>query len=149
MRLNCIIIDDEPIARKVLEEFIEDIGNFNLIASVENPVKALPFLTENRIDLLFLDINMPKMNGFQFIKSSQNLPPVIITTAYSEFAVEGFELDVLDYLVKPVSFERFMLACSRAMNIINQDGKTNSISERLDYFFIKNNGVLEKIHYKD
>src|SRR5262245_28268281 len=103
MNLKCIIVDDEPVARKVLEEYIEDIDFLTLVGKVENPVKAKALLEEYKIDLLFLDINMPLINGIDFIKSSSELPMTVLTTAYPDYALEGFELDVLDYLVKPFS----------------------------------------------
>src|SRR4051812_33799150 len=108
MKLNCLIIDDEPIARKILEEYISDIEFLNLTGKCENPVKAASLLNETQVDIIFLDINMPRLNGVEFLKSTTNLPAVIMTTAYPEYAVEGFALDVLDYLIKPVSFERFL-----------------------------------------
>src|SRR4051794_4963984 len=101
MKLKCLIIDDEPIARKVLQEFIQDIAYLELIGQAENPVKALSILDENEVDLIFLDINMPKINGIEFLKNSKTNAMIIMTTAYSDYAIEAFGLDVLDYLLKP------------------------------------------------
>src|SRR6185369_10028256 len=101
MKLKCIIIDDEPIARKVLQEFIEEIDYLELAGLAENPLKAASLLNDNEIDIIFLDINMPKINGIDFLKSSKIHPDIIMTTAYAEYAAEAFGLDVLDYLVKP------------------------------------------------
>src|SRR5690349_5905850 len=114
MKLNCIIVDDEPVARKLLEEYVEDVDFFQLIGKAENPVKANALLNNNKVDLMFLDINMPKMTGIEFLRTSASLPLTVLTTAYTEYAIEGFELDVLDYLVKPFSFERFLKACNKA-----------------------------------
>jgi DNA-binding LytR/AlgR family response regulator len=150
MNLHCIIIDDEPVARKVLEEFIQDIDYLTLTGKAENPVKALTLLNDNKVDLIFLDINMPRLNGIDFLKNTKNLPPVILTTAYSEYAVEGFALDVLDYLVKPVSFERFLKATQKAKSYIDlkyQMGKPAKPSQ--DYFFIKSEQTIEKILYDE
>src|SRR5579862_865250 len=108
MKLKCIIIDDEPIARKILEEFIEEVDFLELVGKAENPAKAATLLHDTRADLLFLDINMPKVNGLDFIRQSKHLPDIIMTTAYPEYAAESFSLDVLDYLVKPIAFERFL-----------------------------------------
>src|SRR5215831_8841347 len=108
MNLNCIIVDDEPMARKVLEEYIEDVAFLKLVGKSENPVKAISLLDADKVDVMFLDINMPRMSGIDFLKSTSKLPLTIMTTAYSEYPVEGFELDVVDYLVKPFSFERFL-----------------------------------------
>src|SRR6202453_3545228 len=114
MKLKCIIIDDEPIARKVLQEFIEEIDFLELSGQAENPLKAISLLTNNDIDIIFLDINMPKINGIDFLKNSKINASIIMTTAYAEYAVEAYGLDVLDYLVKPISFERFLKACNKA-----------------------------------
>lgn len=150
MKLNCLIIDDEPIARKIIEEFIEDIDFLQLVGKAENPVKAASMLNAQQVDLIFLDINMPRLNGIEFLKSSINTPEVIITTAYPEYAVEGFALNVLDYLVKPISFERFVKACNKAkqfFDLKNAATKTNSVST--DHFFIKADNSLEKILHDD
>lgn len=148
MKLNCLIIDDEPIARKVIEEFVEDVEYLELAGSVDNPIKAMQWLNTMPIDIIFLDINMPKMNGFEFIRSSTNLPEIIVTTAYTEYAVEGFQLNVLDYLVKPISFERFIQAVNKAkmkLSVTNSDHSKN----KDDFFFIKNNSTLQKIYHQD
>lgn len=108
--LNCLIADDEPIARQILESYIRDIPNLTLVASCKNAFEVLEVLQQETIDLLFLDINMPKLSGLSLLKTIQNRPNVIITTAYPEYAVEGFELDVTDYLLKPFSLERFIQA---------------------------------------
>lgn len=117
MSLKVLIVDDEPIARKVIREYLEDIDYLELVATAENPLKADVLLQEQTIDLLFLDINMPRLSGIEFLRASAgrlHLPMVIITTAYAEYALDGFEWDVVDYLVKPFSFERFLKACNRA-----------------------------------
>ncbi|MFK7814449.1 MAG: LytR/AlgR family response regulator transcription factor [Maribacter sp.] len=108
--LNCVIADDEPIARQILENYINDVPNLNLIASCKNAFEVMEILQKESIDLLFLDINMPKLSGLSLLKTMQKGPKVIITTAYPEYAVEGFELAVTDYLLKPFSLERFIKA---------------------------------------
>jgi|GEM_PF-7448 len=115
MLLKAIIVDDEPVARKVLREYIEDIDYLELAGMAENPLKADALMAEKRIDVLFLDINMPKLTGIEFLRAGggPHRPLVIITTAYAEYALDGFELDVVDYLVKPISFERFLKACGK------------------------------------
>lgn len=150
MKLKCIIIDDEPIARKVLQEFIEEIDYLELTGQAENPLKAIPLLNNNAIDIIFLDINMPKINGIDFLKSSNTSANIIMTTAYAEYAVEAYGLDVLDYLVKPIAFDRFFKACNKAKEIRElkkitqaQPNKTN------DHFFIKCNNQIEKVFYAD
>jgi DNA-binding LytR/AlgR family response regulator len=152
MKLKCIIVDDEPIARRLLQEYIEDIDFLELAGIAENPLKANTILAQQTIDLMFLDINMPKLTGIEFLRASANLPMVIMTTAYAEYATEGFELDVMDYLVKPFSFERFLKACNRARDyhtLKNTTPLTSSTGNTADYFFVKCDGIIEKVLYND
>jgi DNA-binding LytR/AlgR family response regulator len=146
MKLKCIIIDDEPIARKVLQEFIEEIDYLELIGQAENPLKAIPLLNNNVIDIVFLDINMPKINGIEFLKNSKINASIIMTTAYTEHAVEAYGLDVLDYLVKPIAFERFLKACNKAKET---EKSAKIIPETNDHFFIKCDTQIEKIYFND
>lgn len=156
MKLKCIIVDDEPIARKLLQEYIEDIDFLELAGMAENPLKANTILSQQNIDLIFLDINMPKLTGIEFLRSSASLPMVIMTTAYAEYATEGFEFDVMDYLVKPFSFQRFVKACNRARDyylLKNNGVATNTITNNdkpaNDCFFVKCDGRIEKVLYSD
>jgi DNA-binding LytR/AlgR family response regulator len=146
--MKCIIIDDEPIARKLLQEFIEEIDYLELVGQAENPLKAMALLNENVIDIIFLDINMPKINGIEFLKSSKTEANVILTTAYTMHAVEAYGLDVVDYLVKPISFERFLKACNKAKEI-SALKKMPAASKTTDHFFIKCNNQIEKVFYDD
>ena len=118
MKLNCIIVDDEPVARKLLEEYIGDTNFLQLIGKAENPVKATALLNNNKADLLFLDINMPKMSGIEFLRSSVELPLTIMTTAYTEYAIEGFELNVLDYLGKTIFIRTFFKSMYKSKRIL-------------------------------
>lgn len=140
MKIRCIIVDDEPLARKGLKEYIADVSFLELAGEYDSPVKAAEILQQEQIDLMFLDIQMPRMTGIEFLRSLPQPPQVIFTTAYPDYAVESFELNVLDYLVKPISFERFMKAVLKAKN---QQKNTTS------YFFIKCDNKLEKIAYQD
>ncbi|HEY4209339.1 MAG TPA: LytTR family DNA-binding domain-containing protein [Puia sp.] len=140
--MNCIIIDDEPGARKLLEEYIEDIDFLTLVGKAENPLKANALLNSQQIDLLLLDVNMPKISGIEFLRSLPAVPPTILTTAYTEYAIEGFELNVLDYLVKPISFERFLKACNKAREYCQRP-------EKAAYFFVKCDGKIEKLLYDE
>src|SRR5450755_2302779 len=150
MKLKCIIIDDEPIARKVLQEFVEEIDYLELTGQSENALKAISLLNENDIDIIFLDIHMPKINGIDFLKSSKTNANIIMTTAYAEYAVEAYGLDVLDYLVKPIAFDRFLKACNKAREIREfrkvTQVKPNKIN---DHFFVKCNNQIEKVFYED
>jgi DNA-binding LytR/AlgR family response regulator len=149
MKLKCIIVDDEPIARKILQEFIEEIDYLELIGQAENPLKAMSLLNDNEADIVFLDINMPKINGIEFLKTSKLKANIIMTTAYADYAVEAFGLEVLDYLVKPVAFDRFLKACNRA----KERGKLiefgTVMQSKADHFFIKCNNQIDKVFYTD
>jgi DNA-binding LytR/AlgR family response regulator len=146
MILNCIIIDDEPIARKLLQEYIEETDFLKLTGSAENPLKIAGLISEQNADLIFLDINMPKMTGLEFLRSGRNLPMVIMTTAYGQYALDGFELDVIDYLVKPFSLERFLKACRKAHDYKLLKERTLSRDKTADeYLFVKSNGKIEKV----
>ena len=114
MKINCIIIDDEPLARKGLKEYISDAGFLNLLGEFDNPLKTTEILEKGETQLIFLDIQMPKITGLDFFKALNNAPPVIFTTAYPQYALDGFEVNALDYLVKPFSFERFLKAAMKA-----------------------------------
>lgn len=150
MKLKCIIIDDEPIARKVLQEFIEEINYLELTGQAENPLKAISLLNNNDIDIIFLDINMPKINGIDFLKNSTINANIIMTTAYAEYAVEAYGLDVLDYLVKPIAFDRFLKACNKAMKACESKKISPALPQKNnDHFFIKCDNQIEKIFYQD
>ncbi|HTR28385.1 MAG TPA: LytTR family DNA-binding domain-containing protein [Puia sp.] len=150
MKLTCVIVDDEPIARKVLQEYIEEIDFLELAGQAENPLKAMSLLNARDVDILFLDINMPKINGIDFLKSSRSTASIIITTAYSEYAVESYGLDVLDYLVKPIGFDRFLKACNKAREAagLKKAGKLPPPAAE-GHFFIKANNQIEKVFYDD
>jgi len=150
MKLKCIIIDDEPIARRLIEEFVGDIDFLELVGQAENPAKAITLLSNNVIDLIFLDINMPVINGINFLKSSKNTASIIMTTAYAEHAVEAFSLDVLDYLVKPIPFERFLKACNKAREVYETKKQIAQPAQTAeDHFFIKCDTQIEKVLYSD
>jgi DNA-binding LytR/AlgR family response regulator len=150
MKLKCIIVDDEPIARKLIEEFVGDIDFLELAGQAENPAKAIKLLSENQVDVIFLDINMPTINGIDFLKSSKNTASIIMTTAYAEYAVEAFSLDVLDYLVKPIPFERFLKACNKAKEVYDNKQRLSAPQQPVnDHFFIKCDNQIEKVNYDD
>src|SRR5210317_1768791 len=111
--MNCIIIEDQPPAQRILKKFIEDIGTLHLKGVFSDAIEAMEFLKSNSVDLMFLDIHLPKISGIDFPKSMPNPPHVILTTAFSEYALESYEFDVVDYLLKPFSFQRFVKAVSK------------------------------------
>jgi DNA-binding LytR/AlgR family response regulator len=149
MNINCIIIDDEPLARKGLKEYITDVDFLHLAGEFENPLKATEMISDGKVQLLFLDIQMPKITGLDFFKTLQQAPPVIFTTAYPQYALDGFNLNALDYLVKPISFERFLQAALKAKEYYELRLKNNTSETQQEYFFIKAEGKLVKLFYDD
>lgn len=150
MKLNCLIIDDEPVARKGLEEYVTEVEFLHLAGKCENAVKASALLHDGKIDLLLLDIHMPKLSGIEFLKTLKNPPMVIFTTAYSEYALEGYSLDIIDYLVKPIPFERFLKAVQKAHDFYVLKQKAEASATTLpEYFFIKCDHKFEKVNYSD
>lgn len=138
MRIKCLIIDDEPLAVNVLKNYLNQIEDTELLSCFNNGIEALNFLKKNTVDIIFLDINMPVLDGINFIKSLKHPPLIIITSAYTEFAVETYDLDVLDYLVKPIEFPRFMRSLDKVNRRLNTN-KTTSIdaNKTRPYLFIK------------
>jgi two-component system, LytTR family, response regulator len=126
MAINCLIVDDEPPARDVLRRYVEELPILKLCGECGNAIQALGFLQQQTIDLLFLDIRMPQLSGIDFLKTLKHPPKIIFTTAYSEYALEGYELDVVDYLMKPVRFDRFLKAINKAFPA---NGLRQSVSE--------------------
>lgn len=145
MKINCIAIEDEPLALKKIKEFIEQVDFLNLLAGFDNAIEAIGFLKKNSVDLIFLDIRMKKLSGIQFLESLQIKPKVIITSAYDEYAIKGYELDVVDYLLKPFTFERFLKSVDKVYNQLNGLESNNSN----DYIFVKTEYRIEKVEIKD
>jgi two-component system, LytTR family, response regulator len=150
-KLRCIAVDDEPLALELLEDNIRQIPFLELVASCHNAFEALDVLQQEPIDLLFLDVQMPGLTGIQFLKSLQSpaAPMVIFITAYEQFAVEGFELNVVDYLLKPVSFERFLKAAKKAHDLQKLHQATASTTDPPTHFFVNANYALVKIKFDE
>ena len=150
MKLNCLIIDDEPLARKGLREYVQEIDFLHCVASCENALKAASFLSQEKIDLIFLDIHMPKLSGIEFLKTLKNPPLTIITTAYSDYALEGYSLDVIDYLVKPINFDRFLKASQKALEFFELKARAeHNAASPVDYFFVRCDRKFEKVFFRD
>jgi two-component system LytT family response regulator len=148
--INCVIVDDEPLALEGMMGYVREVDFLSLTATCENPLELLPVMDAKAVDLVFLDIQMPKMNGIEFLKILQKPPMVIITTAYPSYALEGFQLNVLDYLLKPVTFERFFKAAAKARHyhkLLTGPAGTPAVDE--NYFFIKCGNKYEKIQFDD
>ncbi len=149
--INVIIVDDEPLAQDVLETYIEKVPELNLVQKCSNALEANEVLKAHDIDLMFLDIQMPQLTGIDFLKTLIRPPLVIFTTAYDNYAIEGFELNALDYLLKPISLERFMKSVNKAMDQLELQRKETGGPEMEgeDYFFVKADKKLVKVNYKD
>lgn len=150
MNLKVIIIEDELPAQKVLKNYIQDLPYLELVECFNNALDAIQFLQKQKVDLIFLDINLPKLSGLDFLKTIPRSPKVIITTAYPDFALEGFELDVVDYLLKPFSFQRFLKAVGKVgpNTMIQKPAETAPKSE-MKHFFVKVDKVFYKINLED
>jgi len=150
--INCIAVDDEPLALDLLEDNIKKVPFLNLVSKCENAISAIEFLQNEKIDLVFSDIEMPGLSGLNMIKALKNKPLIIFITAYEKYALQGFELDVIDYLLKPVLFERFLKAANKAREYMNysiesiSQEKNNSES---DFIFVKADYKIIKIFIKD
>jgi DNA-binding LytR/AlgR family response regulator len=151
MKIKCVIIDDEPLARKGMKEYVGDVDFLELVGEFDNPLKAAELINGGEVQLIYLDIQMPKLSGIDFFKALVKAPPVIFTTAYPQYAVEGFELNALDYLVKPVSFDRFFKAALKAKEYyeIREKNVTEGAQNAVGYFFIKADNKLIKLVYDD
>lgn len=151
MKLNCLVVDDEPVARKGIVEYVSEVDFLNLAGQCENALKASALLNQQPVDLIFLDIQMPKISGVDFLKTLQHPPLVIFTTAYSEYAVEGYSLDVVDYLMKPITFDRFLRATQKAMEIhtLKRTAAGHTRDAQPDYFFVKCDSKFEKVFYNE
>lgn len=157
--IKCLIVDDEPLSREVITNFISNVDGLELLDSLSNALDAMSFLNNNHVDLLFLDINMPEISGLSLLKQTPNPPATIFITAYSEFAVEGFDLNVVDYLVKPVAFTRFVMAINKAKKRIKDATISNNLIVRADkrtynlaletIFYLQSAGDYIKVFSKD
>jgi DNA-binding LytR/AlgR family response regulator len=153
MKIKCVIIDDEPIARDIIRDYILKINELEIIAEFNKPVEAITFLNENKTDLLFLDINMPEINGIHFAKSLPNPPAIIFTTAYREFAANGFELQAVDYLVKPIPFDRFLKAVNHYLKLHSKSVEITTPETRekpeVEFILLKDSKKTHKVYLSD
>jgi len=140
-KINCIVVDDEELARALLITYIQKLDYLNLVGEAENPLEALQLMKEHEVDVLFLDIQMPEIKGTDFAKMVDSNTKIIFTTAYSQYALEGYELNAVDYLLKPITFERFVTAVNKV--------KPGKIIEKTDTITIKSGYDLHKVKYED
>lgn len=151
MKINCIVIDDEQPAIEQMVEYISRVPFLNLLKSFDNAIEPLNFLKSNHVDLIFLDIEMEGFTGLQLLKSLQHKPKIILTTAYDRYAIEAFDLNVSDYLLKPISFERFIKALDKIFDSFVESGKSpegEPIYKR-DYFFVKTEFRMQRVDFND
>lgn len=152
MNIRCIIIDDEYLALDLLEDNINKIPFLELKAKFRNALEALSFIQQNQVDLIISDIQMPSLSGIQLVESLPNCPMVIFTTAYENYAVQSFEINVVDYLVKPFTFERFLLASNKALELYKLKSNAypkNEINDTIDYFYVNADYIFVKIRFQD
>jgi two-component system, LytTR family, response regulator len=156
MKINCIAIDDEPLALERIEKMIHQVPFLNLLKVFDNAIDALEFLKTGKVQLMFLDIQMDELTGIQMLNILKQKPEVIFTTAYDQFAIQGYELDVADYLLKPISFERFIKAVEKVHDKIARQADENASSkeqgqpvQKSEYFFVKSGFKLHKVRFDD
>ncbi len=155
MKLNCLIVEDEPLAAKVIENYLSKIDMLRLSGVCYNAIDAFNVLNKKKIDLIFLDIKMPQITGLEFLKTLKSPPKVIFTTAYREYALDGYELDIVDYLLKPISFERFLKAINKVLNqnetkVIEKNAPLSFIDTPLkQYIYVKSDKKNIKVYFKN
>jgi two-component system LytT family response regulator len=153
--IRCLVVDDEPLALHVLEDYIHKIPFLQLVKSTTNPIEALTLVQQGSVDLVFLDVQMPELTGIQFLKIANGKCRVILTTAYSQYALEGYELDVVDYLLKPIAFDRFYKAAQKVFNSINPvnaipvKDEPNQKDILSDFIFVKTEHKIQKVYLHD
>lgn len=156
MKINCIAVDDEPLALEIISSYCSKVPFLNLMGTFNKPLEALSYMTENKVELLFLDIQMEELTGIQLLSSLKVKPFTILTTAYDNYALQGFDLDVIDYLLKPISFDRFLKGVNKVMDRVHPEISENlnnidssSIQHEESYFFVKTETRMERIEKKD
>jgi two-component system LytT family response regulator len=158
--IRCLVVDDEPLALHIVEDYISKVPFLRLVKSTTNPIEALTMVQEGGVDLVFLDVQMPELTGIQFLKIANGKAKVILTTAYPQYALEGYELDVVDYLLKPIAFDRFFKSVQKAQGIINPALKQAPVPEPVpqqqqqndfssDFIFVKSEHKIQKVYLRD
>lgn len=153
MKTKCLIVDDEPLARSLIRGHIEKLDNFEIVGECGDAMKAFDVLHEKHVDLMFLDIQMPQITGIEFLKTLKHPPRVILTTAYREYAIDGFELDVVDYLLKPITFERFLKSVNKFYQLIQDNvqmvGQPSGSETQESFIYVKENKKVIKVSLKE
>ncbi len=156
MKITCIAVDDEPLALQKMHDYIMRVGYLELLAEFDNALDALEFLKSNSVDLVFLDIQMEELTGIQMIESMKEKPKVVFTTAYDEYAIKGYELDICDYLLKPISFTRFLQSCEKIHSLLDGESEEEyqpvivpQDQNKQDFFFVKDGSITHKVMLND
>ncbi len=151
MKIKCLIVDDEPLAVEVIESYLQKLNDFEIAGKCSSAVEAFEILQKKHIELIFLDIQMPELTGLEFLRSMKSPPKIIFTTAHREYAADGFELDAVDYLLKPVSFERFLKSLEKFYKLCEPDYKVFSANQsgENDFIYVKENKRAVKIHFNE
>lgn len=159
--IRCLVVDDEPLALHIVEDYISKVPFLTLVKSTTNPIEALNMVQEGSVDLVFLDVQMPELTGIQFLKISNGKAKMVLTTAYPEYALEGYELDVVDYLLKPIAFDRFFKAVQKAQAILRPSAGVPAAVEQAqpqqqpqsdfmsDFIFVKSEHKIQKVYLRD
>jgi len=157
--IRCLIVDDEPLALHILEDYISKIPFLQLVKATTNPIEALTLVQEKLVDLVFLDVQMPELTGIQFLRIANGKAKVILTTAYSQYALEGYELDVIDYLLKPIAFDRFFKSVQKAQGVLQPAAAAPAPPEQIqqqqkhdflsDFIFVKTEHKIQKVYLND
>ncbi|MEI6436304.1 MAG: LytTR family DNA-binding domain-containing protein [Bacteroidota bacterium] len=155
MKINCIAIDDEPLALEIIKDYCSKVSFLNLLKTFDNAIESIDYIRSNKVDLIFLDIQMEELTGIQLLNALKHRPYVIFTTAYERYAIQGFELDVVDYMLKPISFERFIKGVNKVFDRMQTDtsgAKTETAKpkpEEASFFFVKTETRMERIENND
>lgn len=145
-KIRCLVVDDEPLAQQVITTYIDRLPHLELVATCDNAMEAMQALQKEQVDLMFLDIQMPVITGVEFLRSLSQPPRVIFTTAYPDFALTGYDLNITDYLLKPISFERFLKAVNKVTDAMHADENEHQAA---DHFFVKEDGKLVRVNFAD
>jgi DNA-binding LytR/AlgR family response regulator len=149
MKLNCVIVDDEPLAITIIEGYLKKIPYIEIIGKFQSAIPVYEFLKENKVDLLFLDVEMPNITGIDFIKSLNNPPKVVLTTANKNYAIEGFNLNVDDYILKPVSFDRLLKSVNRIYEKLTATKSSDAESNNKEYIYLKENKKMVRVYFRN
>ena len=149
MKLKCVVVDDEPLAITIMEGYLGKIPHVEVIGKFNSAIPVYEFFNNNKVDLLFLDVEMPNLTGIDFIKSLENPPKIVLTTANKNYAIEGFNLNITDYILKPISFDRLLKSVNRVYEDLNSTIIVESVNKKEDYIYLKENKKMVKVYFNN